>query len=137
MGRGRAAQDAAAGGARRPGGRAPRASEEGRGPHLEVDGQVEEVEVPPEALLDELQQHALCVLVGDVLDHQRRAPVLACGARRVLLCLCDWGNKGAGQGAGASQRAALRFREGLTLPAHCPARTPPTQMQGGRSAHRS
>lgn len=38
---------------------------------LEVDGEVEEVVRALVALVDGSQQHALAVLVGDVLDHQR------------------------------------------------------------------
>ncbi len=46
---------------------------------LEIDGQVEEVVRATEALVDRGQQHLLRVLVGDIFDHQRRAPVLATG----------------------------------------------------------
>ena len=48
---------------------------------LEVDGQVEEVVHAAELLINGLQQHLLRVFVGDVLDHQRRARVLACTTR--------------------------------------------------------
>ena len=47
---------------------------------LEVDGQVEEVVAAPELFINGGEQHLLCVLVGNVLDHQRCAFVLACTA---------------------------------------------------------
>lgn len=45
---------------------------------LEVNGQVEEVVGAAELFINGGEQHLLCVLVGDVLDHQRCAFVLAC-----------------------------------------------------------
>ena len=47
---------------------------------LEVNWQVEEVVAAPELFINGGEQHLLCVLVGNVLDHQRCAFVLACRA---------------------------------------------------------
>lgn len=44
---------------------------------LEVDWQVEEVVGAAELFIDGSQQHLLCVLVGDVLDHQSGTLVVA------------------------------------------------------------
>ena len=45
---------------------------------LEVNGQVEEVVGATELLINGGQEHLLCVLVGDILDHQCCALVLPC-----------------------------------------------------------
>ena len=45
---------------------------------LEVNGQVEEVIGAAELFINRGEQHLLCVLVRDVLDHERRAFVLTC-----------------------------------------------------------
>ena len=51
---------------------------------LEVNGQVEEVVASAELFINGGEQHLLCVLVGDVLDHQRCAFVLTCKALTLL-----------------------------------------------------
>ena len=48
---------------------------------FEVDGQVEEVICPTELLINGGQQHLLSILIGNVLDHERRALVVTCKAR--------------------------------------------------------
>lgn len=47
---------------------------------LEIDGEVEEIIVALEVLIDSGQQHLLCVLVGDVLNHQCSPLVIPCRA---------------------------------------------------------
>ena len=45
---------------------------------LEVDWQVEEVVGAAELFIDGSEQHLLCVLVGDVLDHEGGTLVITC-----------------------------------------------------------
>lgn len=40
-----------------------------------INRQLEEVIAAQEVLIDEVKQHGLCVLVGDVLDHEASALV--------------------------------------------------------------
>jgi len=79
---------------------------------LEVDGQVEEVVAAAELLVHRLQQHLLRVLVGDVLNHQRGAPVLHCarGRGRRVSCQihCPASSRRGRRAQGSEPRKAVR-----------------------------
>ena len=43
---------------------------------LEIDGKIEEVEQSPVSFFNRVLELQLCVLIGDVLDHERGSSIL-------------------------------------------------------------
>ena len=60
---------------------------------FEVDGKIKEVILAAELLVYCLEQHLLCILVGNVLDHQSCPWIFACNGNSVS----SWQNQGAWQ----------------------------------------